>query len=139
MADGNAPIVLADLHGVRVLAVDDELDALAMVRDILEAAGAEVVTAASADEALRLLESTPVHVVVADLAMPRVDGFALIARIRDHRDAAIRSLPALALTAYARSDDRTRALQAGFQRHLAKPIDPAELVQAVRMVCSPSV
>ena len=135
-ADG--PVALADLRGLRMLAVDDELDALAMVRDILEAAGAEVISARSAGEALEALGSARVDAVVADLAMPHVDGFALITQIRHHADEAVRTVPAVALTAYARSEDRARALSAGYQRHLAKPIDPAELVRVLRVLCSPT-
>jgi PAS domain S-box-containing protein len=123
---------LSDLTGITVLAVDDDDDALAMVRDILEAAGAEVTTAKSAEMALAQLRTDRPDVLVADLGMPRVDGFQLIAQVRQNGDAAIRSVPAAALTAYARSDDRARALRAGFQMHLAKPINPVELVDAVR-------
>jgi CheY-like chemotaxis protein len=70
-------------------------------------------------------------VVVADLGMPVMDGFALIEQVRQHVDPKIRTIPAAALTAYARSEDRMRALQAGFQIHLAKPIDPGELVTTI--------
>jgi CheY-like chemotaxis protein len=122
---------LADLRGVHVLAVDDDADALTMVAELLETAGARVTTAASAERALRALDAEPPHVLVTDVGMPHVDGFQLIARVRGHQNAIVRKLPAAALTAYARSDDRVKALRAGFQIHLAKPIDPAELVTAV--------
>jgi PAS domain S-box-containing protein len=126
------PLVsLATLHGVRVLVVDDDPDALAMVRDILEAAGAEVTVAPSASDALDLVGHVRPDVLVADLAMPRVDGFELIARVRGATDVAVRTVPAAAVTAYARSEDRIKALQSGFQLHLAKPIDPAALTAAV--------
>jgi PAS domain S-box-containing protein len=120
-----------DLSGISVLAVDDDADALNMVRDMLEAHGATVSTAASAESAMDALASGRPDVVVADLGMPHVDGFALIARIRQSEDPAVGRVPAAALSAYARSEDRTRALRAGFDMHLAKPINPAELVESV--------
>jgi PAS domain S-box-containing protein len=122
---------LPDLSGISVLAVDDDADALNMVRDMLEAHGASVSTATSADGAIDALASGRPDVIVADLGMPHVDGFALIARIRQSEDPAVGRIPAAALSAYARSEDRTRALRSGFDMHLAKPINPAELVEAV--------
>jgi PAS domain S-box-containing protein len=122
---------LGDLDGVHVLAVDDERDALSLVSEVLEGAGARVSAAHSAEEAWLKLETDVPDVVVADLGMPKLDGFQFIDRIRRHRNARVRELPAAALTAYARSDDRIRALRAGFQIHLTKPIDPAELVTTV--------
>jgi CheY-like chemotaxis protein len=122
---------VSDLHGVRVLAVDDDYDALALLSEVLEAAGATVVTARSAAEALDALEIEVPDVVVADLGMPRMDGFGFIARVRRHANPRLRQVPAAALTAYARSEDRVKALRAGFQIHLAKPIDPAELATTI--------
>jgi PAS domain S-box-containing protein len=124
-------MLIPDLLGIRVLAVDDDPDALRMVREILEAAGAQVSSAGSADEALQSLNSLRPDVLVADLGLPRMDGFELIAEIRRRPDPAVRDLPAAALTAYARSEDRSRALKAGFQIHLSKPIDPGDLMAAV--------
>ncbi len=129
-ASGNT-MRLGDLHGVHVLAVDDEADAITLISELLEAAGARVTAAASAEEALRLIEVEPPHVLVTDVGMPRVDGFQLIERVRNHPNPLVRRVPAAALTAYARSDDRVKALRAGFQIHLAKPIDPPELVAAI--------
>jgi PAS domain S-box-containing protein len=117
-----------DLEGVHVLAVDDDADARSLLTTLLQAAGAHVVTAQSAEEALRQLDTNPPAVLVADLGMPHVDGFQLVAQVRRHRNPVVRALPAVALTAYARSDDRVKALRAGFQVHLAKPIDPVELI-----------
>jgi len=120
-----------DLRDVHVLAVDDERDALALVSEVLEAAGARVTTAQSVEDALSKLERDVPDVVVADLGMPHTNGFQFIERIRRHRNPRVRSVPAAALTAYARSDDRLKALRAGFHLHLAKPIDPTELVTTI--------
>jgi PAS domain S-box-containing protein len=130
-ATGSPDIPVEDLRGVHVLAVDDDADAAALITGLLEDAGARVSTAASAEEALGVLDVDVPQVVVTDLGMPRVDGFQLIERIRSHPNPLVRRVPAAALTAYARSEDRVKALRAGFQIHLAKPIDPAELVTAV--------
>ena len=124
-------VPIGDLNGVHVLAVDDDADALSLVAELLDAAGAHVTTARSAEEAVRQLDTNPPSVLVADLGMPHVDGFQLIEQVRRHRNPVVRRVPAAALTAYARSDDRVRALRAGFQIHLAKPIDPAELVTTI--------
>jgi PAS domain S-box-containing protein len=122
---------LGNLHGIHVLAIDDEADALTLLRVVLEAAGAEVTALSSPREALERIAVVKPHVLVVDLGMPEMDGFELIARIRKSADAGIRSIPAAALTAFARSEDRTKALQSGFEMHLAKPVDPAELVASV--------
>jgi CheY-like chemotaxis protein len=121
----------ADLRGVHALAVDDDPDAVRLVAELLEAAGARVTTATSADEAIRTLETELPHAIVTDLGMPRVDGFRLLEQILSHRNPLVRQIPAAALTAYARSEDRVKALRAGFHIHLSKPVDPAELVAAV--------
>jgi PAS domain S-box-containing protein len=130
-AAGAADVTAASLEGIHVLAVDDEPDALALVSEVLEAAGAQVTTAVSADTALDTLMNEVPDVVVADLGMPRVDGFQFIDRVRHHVNLRVREVPAAALTAYARSEDRMKALRAGFQIHLAKPIDPAELITTI--------
>ena len=122
---------LGDLRGVRVLAIDDEEDALALLRLVLETAGATVTIAASAALALDRLGAEPPDVLVVDLGMPFMDGFEFIARVRASPDAAVRDIPAAALTAFARSEDRTRVLESGFEMHLAKPVDPGELVASV--------
>jgi CheY-like chemotaxis protein len=123
------------LAGLHVLVVDDDADATALMREVLEAAGATVLSAESGAEALRELKTTRVDVLVSDIGMPGMDGFELVGELRRSQDPALRKLPAAALTAYARSEDRTRALRQGFQMHLAKPIDPAELVSAVAALC----
>jgi CheY-like chemotaxis protein len=126
-----ASMLIPDLQGVTVLAVDDDRDALQLVREILESTGARVSTAHSAAEALELLASLRPDALVADLGMPGMDGFQLIATVRRHPDAAVRRVPAAALTAFARSEDRARALRSGFNIHIAKPADPAELMAAI--------
>jgi PAS domain S-box-containing protein len=125
-----APVELAMLPDISVLAVDDDADALGLVREILESAGARVRTATSARSALESIEGEPPDVLVSDLGMPGMDGYDLIQRIRG-MNGPVRELPAAALTAYARSEDRAKALRLGFEMHLAKPIDPSELIAAV--------
>jgi CheY-like chemotaxis protein len=119
------------LDGIRVMVVDDDADALKLVRDILESAGADVVTVASGETALERLESDRPHVLISDLRMPQMDGFQFIRQIRQLTDQGLRRIPAAALTAYARSGDRAKSLRAGYEMHLSKPIEPAELVAAV--------
>jgi PAS domain S-box-containing protein len=127
-----SPAQSIDLSGTHVLAVDDDPDALGLLRELLEAVGASVTTATSGRAALEIVESDRPDVLVADLGMPIIDGFELIQRVRGSEDATVRDIPAAALTAYARSEDRAKALQSGFEIHLAKPIDPTELVSAVK-------
>jgi signal transduction histidine kinase/ActR/RegA family two-component response regulator len=120
------------LRGVRVLFVDDNADARTFIRAALEAAGALVRTAASASDALGIFDREPFDIVMTDIGMPQVDGYDFVRQLRTRvRGAAV---PAIALTAYAGSDDERRALAAGFQRHVAKPVDPDELVDLVRAV-----
>ena len=127
-----APLTgLADLRGIRIVAVDDEEDALMLLRVVLETAGAHVATTSDPTAAIECIEKIKPHVVVLDLGMPAIDGFQLIARIRADSSPDVSEVPAVALTAFARSEDRTRALRAGFEMHLAKPVDPGELVQSV--------
>ncbi|HVH57204.1 MAG TPA: ATP-binding protein [Vicinamibacterales bacterium] len=122
---------LGDLQGIHVLAIDDEEDALTLLRVVLETAGAQVTSVSSPNAALARIEDVKPHVLVIDLGMPDMDGFELIQRIRNSPNPAIRNLPAAALTAFARSEDRTKALRSGFEMHLAKPVDPGELVASI--------
>jgi PAS domain S-box-containing protein len=122
---------LPDLSGLSVLAVDDDADARTLVSETLESRGARVIAVDSVEEALHTLEGARPDIVLADIGMAQSDGFDLIKRIRQSSDAAVREIPAAALTAYARAEDRMKVLQAGFQMHLAKPVDPAELIVAV--------
>jgi len=119
------------LGGVRVLVVDDDLDTLEMVRVILENRGAEVDIASSARDALEALEHSVPDALVSDLAMPEQDGFELIELIRQRGPERGGNIPAVALTAYARAEDRVRALTAGFQLYVPKPVDANELVAVV--------
>ena len=122
---------LEDLAGIHVFAIDDEEDALNLLRVVLETAGAEVTTVNSPLTALERIAEVKPDVLVVDLGMPEMDGFELITRVRKLPDKAIRRTPAAALTAFARSEDRTKALRSGFEMHLAKPVDPGELVASV--------
>ncbi|MGH7390366.1 MAG: ATP-binding protein [Candidatus Rokuibacteriota bacterium] len=125
------------LTSVRALFVDDNPDARALVSAVLEAAGAEVSVAASAAEALGALEAATFDVVLTDIGMPDVDGYEFVTRLREReRTQGRMPVSAIALTAYASATDRRRALAGGFQGHLAKPIDPGELVRAVHTTCA---
>ncbi len=124
----------SELHEVHVLVVDDDADARALLRDLLESAGARVVLATSAVEALALMGSDRPDVVVSDIGMPDVDGYELLRRVRALPDSLLSAVPAIALTAFARSEDRLLALRAGFTLHVPKPIRPDELVAAIASV-----
>lgn len=121
----------ADLSGVKVLVVDDDADSRALVKRMLCGCKAEVTIASSGHEALQLLNESQPDVLVSDISMPEMDGYELIRKVRAVNDLHGRSLPAAALTAFARSEDRHRALLAGFQSHLSKPVEPAELIAVV--------
>jgi len=118
------------LHGIRVLVVDDQRDALMLVDRVLTASGAEVTPADSTDQALEQLASCRPHVLVSDIAMPGRDGYALIREVRE-RGYSAEELPAIALTAFARPQDRSRARESGYQVHLSKPLEARTLVAAV--------
>ena len=121
----------ASLAGARVLLVEDEVDARAMLKALLEGAGASVCAAASAAEAWAALEGDGCDVLVSDIGMPQEDGYSLIRRVRERDARGGTRTPSLALTAYAREDDRLRSLDAGFDEHLAKPVEPSELLASV--------
>jgi signal transduction histidine kinase len=123
-----------DLAGVRVLVVDDEPDARDLLKHMLASCAAEVLIAGSADEGLRLLEAHQPHVLVSDIGMPEVDGYEFLRQVRRLERRRGGRIPAIAVTAFARSEDRTRALRAGFLVHIAKPVDPAELVATIASV-----
>jgi CheY-like chemotaxis protein/nitrogen-specific signal transduction histidine kinase len=119
------------LHGISVLVVDDEPESREVVAAQLQGFGAAVTMAGSAAAALEVLAAQHVDVLVADIGMPGVDGYSMIRQVRALPDREPASVPAVALTALARKEDRQRALQAGFQLHLAKPADARSLAAAV--------
>jgi len=122
------------LEGLQILVVDDEADALELLSTILQNNGAEVIAVASVKQALTIIETATdrsPHVLVSDIGMPDEDGYSLIRKLRELEAQRGGKLPAIALTAYAASDDRRQALLAGFQMHLTKPVDAAELVAVV--------
>jgi CheY-like chemotaxis protein len=119
------------LRGLKVLVVDDEPDARELVAQILTQAGAEVLVAGSAPEAIEQLDRGRPDVLLSDVEMPQESGYGLIRRIRRRPPERGGRVPAAALTAYARLEDRTRALSAGFQMHVPKPLNPLELVTIV--------
>ncbi len=126
------------LDGLRVVAVDDEEDALTLLRDILQAAGASVTTVRSPVAAPAIVEVARPDVLITDIGMKEMDGFKLLEEVRRSSVPDVSRVPAVALTAYARSEDRVMALRVGFQMHLAKPIDPDELIAAVRTLARPA-
>ncbi len=119
------------LGGVRVLVVDDHPDARELLSLVLAQAGAEVLTAGSAGEALEAFARARPDVLLSDIGMPEEDGLTLLARVRLLTKAEGGATPAVALTAYATEEDRRRALDAGFAEHLPKPVEPAELVAVI--------
>ena len=125
------PAHTASLKGLSVLVVDDDEEGRLIVAAQLEAHHAGVFTAASAEQAFELLRSERIDVLLADIAMPGEDGYSLIRKVRSQRASELASIPAAALTAFARNEDRHRALEAGFQSHLAKPVDADLLVTTV--------
>jgi PAS domain S-box-containing protein len=126
--------VPSELAGLTVLVVDDQLDARDLIQRVLEDCAAVVITAGTADEALRLVEQHTPDVLISDIGMPDADGFELLHRVRALGPDRGGRVPAIALTAFARSADRTRALRAGFLVHVSKPVDPSELVATVASV-----
>ena len=115
------------LDGLRILLVDDEQDAREMLTTLLKGYGADIVSASSSSEALRLIEHEDVDIIVSDIGMPQEDGYHFIRRVREQTDNRNSLKPALALTGYTRTTDRVRVLAAGFHSHIAKPVEPKEL------------
>jgi PAS domain S-box-containing protein len=134
----NLPLLPAiSLDQVRVLVIDDEPDARALLKLLLESAGASVYLAQSAEQGFEHLLTASVDVLICDIGMPDVDGYSLMRRIRALDDARKGEVAGVALTAYARSEDRTEAMRAGFQNHLSKPVEPAELLAVVHSLANP--
>jgi CheY-like chemotaxis protein len=126
-----APLDPRVLEGVRVVVVDDQSDARDFLALVLTRHGADVTPATSAAKALEAVEGMRADALVADVAMPDEDGYQLVRRLRRLAPERIRLIPAIAVTALASAEDRARALDAGFDAHLAKPVDPVELVSTV--------
>ncbi|WP_229416080.1 hybrid sensor histidine kinase/response regulator [Pseudoduganella armeniaca] len=126
----------ADLRRLRVLVVDDEADGRELIKRVLADRNAEVTTAATAAEALALLPRVRAQLLLSDIGMPDMDGFELLERVRALGPAAGGNVPAIALTAFAQSEDRLRALEAGFQDHITKPVEPAELIATVALIAA---
>jgi CheY-like chemotaxis protein len=126
---------LPRLDGLRVLVVDDQEETRLMIAQSLGEWGAAVTSAASGREALALIEGAKFDALVCDIAMPEMDGYEVIARLRAMGSAPelshLSRLPAVALTALARPEDRMQSLAAGFQMHVAKPVEPAELIMVI--------
>ena len=127
-------MALLDLSHLKVLVVDDEADARELIERILSDCHAEVFTAADAPQALQLVLNERPDVLVSDIGMPEVDGFDLLGMVRALGAERGGALPAIALTAFARSQDRQRALEIGFQAHVSKPVEPSQLIAAVATV-----
>lgn len=123
------------LRGLRALVVDDEFDARALVTTMLERSGAQVLAVSSTREAIESMQSWKPDVLIADIGMPVEDGYALIRKVRALPTDSGGQTPALALTAYARTEDRIRALSEGYQVHLAKPVDRVELATIIGNLC----
>ena len=122
---------LPSLEGLKVLVVDDEADTRELIGEVLKEVGSEVITCRSVEEALVALEEHKPDILISDLGMPDEDGYSLISKIRALPSEQGGHIPAAALTAYARAEDRMRVLRSGFQFHLPKPVDSAELVTVV--------
>jgi CheY-like chemotaxis protein len=127
----DAGLSVGSLDGVRVLVVDDDLDSRDLMTHLLAQAGAKVTTVGSAAEALEIIDALVPDVLVSDIGMPGQDGYALLRTLRT-RDTPAASIPAVAVTAYARPDDRAHAIEAGFQVHVSKPIAPPDLIASVK-------
>lgn len=120
-----------NLQGLKALVVDDEVDARELLTVILEQQGLQVKCAGTVQDALGILTSFRPDVIISDIGMPEEDGYSFLQTVRSLPDPDISGAPAIALTAYARDDDRQHALEAGYQTHLSKPFDPSEVVNAI--------
>ena len=133
-----SPYVPVALNGVRVLLVEDSVDSREIAALILSSYGAVVVAVTSVDEALAALDAQLPDLIVADLSMPQRDGFELMRTVRSAADARLRHVPAIALSALASAEDRARAIAAGFNLHLSKPVEPQLLLDAVARLAARS-
>lgn len=134
---------LPSLAGAYALIVDDEPDAHTLVAHLIEERGGKAIVATTGTQALQyLMTDRQINILISDIGMPDFDGYQLIQRVRALQNAKVRRIAAIALTAYARADDRQRALLAGYQMHLAKPVDPRELIAGIASLLnlqSPSI
>jgi signal transduction histidine kinase len=137
--EAESPERAARLQGLNILVVDDDLDTCETIAAVLAAAGAEIRTCLSASQALAAIDATVPDLLVSDIAMPGDDGYALIRKIRARRTEDGGRIPAVALTAYGRTEDRTKALSAGFHTHVGKPVEPSQLVSVVASVMGHAV
>ncbi len=122
------------LEGLRILVVEDETDTLQFLERFLVSRGAGITAVATAAEALQHLSRSGADLLISDIGLPEIDGYELLERIRQAESGTGGGMPAIALTAYARAEDRARAFRAGYQAHLAKPVEPAELVAAIARI-----
>jgi len=129
--DGVEAIELPELRNIRVLIIDDEADGRTLVAHILQDRGASPVCISSAEEALEALGREHFDVLLSDIGMPNMDGYQLIREVRRLDKSRTKPIPAIAITAYARPEDRQRSLLAGFHMHLSKPIEPRELIASI--------
>lgn len=120
-----------ELVGLRILVVDDEQDARDLLTEVLESCGSIVTRADSATKALGVIERELPDILISDIGMPGDDGYAFIRKVRELPPELGGRIPAAALTAYARAEDRRRALNAGYMMHIPKPVEPAELVAVI--------
>ncbi|MBV8586192.1 MAG: PAS domain S-box protein [Verrucomicrobia bacterium] len=131
------PLPAISLKNVHALIVEDEPDSAGLIKALLETNGATVCLASSAQEGLAELISQPFDVLICDIGMPEEDGYSLIKKVRELPEHTKSSVAAVALTAYARLEDRTKAFRSGFQNHLSKPVEPAELLAVVHSLAHP--
>ena len=129
-----SPVENASLKGARIVVVDDDPTAVELIRDVLVQAGAEVIECRSADEALQAVVRSRPNAIVSDIEMPGQDGYSLIRKVRALGPELGGKTPAVALTAFGRSEDRIRSLTAGFNNHVSKPVDPAELTAIIASI-----
>ena len=123
------------VRGLKIILIDDSEDIVSMMATLLGKLGANVTAAQSSQEALKILEQLIPDVIVSDLEMPGEDGIEFIHKVRIQPK--LRHVPAIALTAHAREEDAERALESGYQLHLAKPVHTSELVNAIKRVMQP--
>ena len=119
------------LSGLRILVVDDNADSREVIAAELTLFGANTIVSDSADDAIRKMEALRPDVIVADIGMPGEDGYSMMRKIRNSSSERTRLTPAIALTAYAGDGNRQRALDAGYQKHISKPVEPEELAVAI--------